>query len=217
MNTITPVKLVIFDMDGTLLKQITILVFAEKLGITNELYKLMNTPMKSYQRSYKIAEYLKGQSKEQLLTWFRSIPLHDHVEEVLKELKEKHIATALVTNSYTFLAEDLQKRLGIDYLYANNLIIDNSIVTGEYQPHNSLLEERFTGCKIHPICKQSVVDELCKRLEIRCEQVIAVGDGNIDICMIQHAGIGIAFQAPPEVCKHADVCIHDMKEILNHL
>jgi phosphoserine phosphatase len=211
------IRLVMFDMDGTLLKQITILIYGEKLGITKKLYALMDIPMKSYQRSIRIAEYLKGQSKDQLLAWFRAIPLQDHIQEILKELKQRNIFTAIVTNSYTFLGKDLQHRLGIDFLYANNLIIKNNIVTGEYHPYNRVLQERFPGCKIHPICKQHIVDELSNRLGIQRNQVMAVGDGNIDICMLQHAGIGIAFRASSDVCKQADVCIQDMREILKYL
>lgn len=206
-----------FDMDDTLLQGRTIKVFADKLGFSKELYEIIETIPTSFSRSKKIAQLLVGYSEDELLRLFEEIPLQEHLEEVLDEIHHRCIHTALVTNSYRFVAKPLQQRLGLEFVFANNLIIHNGIVTGEYHPHNTKPQERFDGCKCHPICKRDVLDHLCEELNLVPRQVMAVGDGVIDICMLQKAGIGVAYRAPAEVQKHADVCITDMRGILHYL
>ena len=210
-------KLVIFDMDGTLLKGRTIFVFAHKKGFMNELLNIINSDRKSYEKSIEIAKLLKGMNSRELLEIFRGIPLQDYVETVIKELKEKNIKTAIITNSYQFVADDLKERLGIDYAFANNLIIDDDIVTGELLVNNKNLAEQFDGCNIHSICKEQVLKSICIKLDITEGEAIAVGDGAIDICMLKKAGLGIAFNASEKVQKHADINTGDMRIILTHI
>lgn len=211
-------KLVAFDMDGTLLKRRTIFVFAERFGFTKDLLRIINNDgKKSYLKSIEIAKYLKGINGEELIDIFRSIPIQNHVETVIEELKKRRIKIALITNSYQFVADDLKERLGIDYAFANNLIIDKGIVTGELILNNKDLSENFNGCKIHSICKGCVLEALCKKLEITLDEAIVVGDGIVDTCMIKKAGLGIAFNAPKLVQKHADIITDDMSVILKHI
>jgi phosphoserine phosphatase len=210
-------KLAVFDMDGTLLKRRTIFVFADKKGFMDGLLKIVNSNRKSYEKSIEIAKLLKGMDSRELLQIFRNIPLQEHVEDVIRELKKKSIRTAIATNSYQFIADDLKERLGIDYAFANNLIIDEDIVTGELIIDNKELRQQFNGCKIHSICKECILDDLCKELGITQGEVIAVGDSAIDSCMLEKAGLGIAFNAPEEVQKHADISISDMNIILDYI
>ena len=210
-------KLALFDMDGTLLKGRTIFVFADKKGFMDDLLAIINSRTKSYQKSIEIAKLLRGMNSKELLEIFRNIPLQNHVEKVIKELKDKNITTSIVTNSYQFVADDLKDRLGIDYAFANNLIIKKDIVTGELILNNKNLKEKFNSCMIHSICKGCILDQLCEKLGIPPDEVIAVGDSNIDICMLEKAGLGIAFNASEEVQKHADIDTSDLDIILNHI
>jgi len=102
-------------------------------------------------------------------------------------------------------------------LQANNLIIDNDIVTGELEINNKNLTKHCDGCKIHSICKEQVLESLCKKLGITGEDVIAVGDGEIDNCMLKRAGLGVAFNASEKVQQHADVITSNMSSILNYI
>jgi len=118
-------KLVLFDMDGTLLDGRTINIFAEKKGFQNELINVFKSDKKFYEKTIEIAKLLKGFKKTELIKIFREIPLQKDVEKVIIELKKRKIKTAIITDSYQFVADDLRKRLGIDYIYANNLISKN--------------------------------------------------------------------------------------------
>ena len=210
-------KLVLFDMDGTLLKGRTIFVFADKKGFMDDLLNIINSDRKSYERSIEIAKLLKGMKSAELLEIFRDIPLQDHVETVITELKKKGVKTAIVTNSYQFVADDLKTRLGIDYAFANDLIIKKGIVTGELRINNTGVTKKFSGCKVHSICKSCVLDYLCERFGLEKDEVIAVGDGSIDICMLQKAGLGVAFNASENVQQHADISTGDISVILNYV
>ena len=210
-------KLVIFDMDGTLIAGRTVFVFAENKGFEDELLRIINGNKELHEKSIEIAKLLKGMNARELLEIFRNIPLQEHVENVIREIKKEGIKTAIVTDSYQFVADDLRERLDIDYAFANNLIIEKDIVTGELIVNNKDLKKRFNDCKIHSICKDHVLKCLCKKLGISESGVIAVGDGAVDICMIKSAGLGIAFNAPKEVQKHADISTSNMSVILDYI
>jgi phosphoserine phosphatase len=211
-------KLVMFDMDGTLIRDRGIFVIAEKKGFKDELIKkLNNNSIDFYLKSIDIAKLSKGLKISELLEIFRSIKLSKNVEKVLYKLKKHNIKTAIATDSYKFLADDLKDRLGINYTFANNLIINDDIITGELEIHNKDLTKDFFSGKIYSICKSCALENLCKELGIEIKEAIAVGDGKVDIGMIKKAGLGIAYNAPEIVQKNADVVTSDLEIILDYL
>jgi len=214
----TRFKLVLFDMDGTLLDDKGIFVIAEKKGFKEELVQLITDNTREfYKRSIDIAKLQKGFNKKEFLEIFRTVPIRENAQTVIKELKKKKIKTAIVTDSYQFLAEDLRERLGIDYAFANDLKTNGDIITGELSMYNKdLVEEPYNG-KIYSICKSHVLEQLCKELGITVKEVIAVGVGRIDIGMIKKAGLGIAINALEEVKKNADVVTNDLRVILDYI
>lgn len=209
-------KLVMFDMDGTLIKGRSIFIFAEKKGFKNKLIRSLQSEKEPYEKSIEIAQFLQGLSSTELLEIFRAIPLQKNVEKIAHTLKEKNVKTAVVTNSYQFVADDLKKRFDFDYAFANNLIIEQDIVTGKIILHNSSLKRCESGT-IYSICKGFVLDQLCTMLDINPGEVVAVGDGKVDIGMIKKAGLGIAYKASEEVQKNADVVTNDLAAVLDYI
>jgi len=211
-------KLVLFDMDGTLLKDKGIFVIAEKKGFIEELVRLFKDESREfYKRSIDIAKLSKGFNKKDYLKIFRTVPLQDHAKEVIDELKNKKIKTAIVTDSYQFLVDDLRERLRIDYAFGNELVTNGDTITGELVMQNKdLVGEFYTG-KIYSICKSRVLEQLCRELGITEGEVIAVGDGRIDIGMIKKAGLGIAINALEEVQRNADIVTNDLRVILDYV
>ncbi len=155
-------------------------------------------------------------NEKELLEIFRQIPLQDHVELILSFLREKQIKTALVTDGYQRFANDLKKRLGLDYAFANRLIIKNQVVTGDLLFQNKDLLRSSDG-KIYSINKQSVLDFLCMILDISADEVIAVGDGVVDVDMINAAGMGVAYHAPAEVQSQAALVTDDLRSIVTYI
>jgi phosphoserine phosphatase len=211
-------KLVMFDMDGTLLRDRGIFVIAEKLGFIDELNKMFKyIGIDFYQKSIEIAKLSKGISKKEYLEIFRQVPYSDNTEKVIKELKKNNFKTAIATDSYQILADDLKKRLGLDYAFANKLITNDDIITGELELHNKELKKDFFSGRIYSICKSCVLEQLCDDLNISTDEAIAVGDGRVDIGMIKKAGLGIAYRAPKEVQESADIVADDLSIILKYI
>lgn len=209
-------KLAMFDMDGTLIDGRSIFVFSEKKGFKDKLLRSLQSDKEPYEKSIEIAQFLHGTSSIELLEIFRKIPLHNNVEKVAQELREKNVKTAVVTDSYQFIADDLKKRLHFDYAFANNLIIEQGIVTGKININNSNLKRCETGV-IYSICKGLVLDQLYTMLNITPAEVIAVGDGVVDIGMIKKAGLGIAYNASEQVQKNADIITNDLAVVLDYI
>jgi len=209
-------KLVLFDMDGTLLNGRTICVFAEKKGFADQLSAILFNTKEPYEKSIEIAKLLQGIPYQELLDIFRKIPLQEHIETIIPRLREKQIKTALVTDGYQRFANDLKKRLGLDYAFANRLTIKNQLVTGDLLFQNGSLQRSKNG-KIYSINKRSVLDFLCMTLDITPNEVIAIGDGPVDIDMVEAAGLGIAYRAPPDVQSHADIATDDLRLIIKYI
>lgn len=209
-------KLILFDMDGTLLNGRSIYHIAEKKGFSDQLSAVLCSTKQPFEKSLQIAQLLKGMNEKELLEIFRQIPLQDHVELILSFLREKQIKTALVTDGYQRFANDLKKRLGLDYAFANRLIIKNQVVTGDLLFQNKDLLRSSDG-KIYSINKQSVLDFLCMILDISADEVIAVGDGVVDVDMINAAGMGVAYHAPAEVQSQAALVTDDLRSIVTYI
>lgn len=211
------IKLVMFDMDGTLLDGRTIQKFADTIGFKNELSLLLKSNKKFYEITIEIAKLLKNLEKTELLKIFRKIPIQKNAEKVIKKLKKMNIRTAIITDSYQFVADDLKKRLDIDYAYANDLISKNGRFTGEIVLNNkNLIRDKITD-EIYSICKRCILEELCSKLKISEKEVIAIGDGIVDIGMIEKSGVGIAFKAPKRVQKYANVTTNNLIDILIYI
>lgn len=209
-------KLILFDMDGTLLKGRTIWVFAEQKGFTDQLSAILNSSRQPYEKSIEIAKLLKGVRYQELLEIFRKIPLQEHVETIISYLSENQIKTAVVTDGYQRLANDLKRRLGLDYAFGNRLSIVNQLVTGDLLFPNKALQRNNDGY-IYSINKRSVLEFLCITLDLSNKEVIAVGDSSVDIDMLESAGIGIAFKAPIDIQNHADITTDDLRVILKYI
>ena len=100
MNTFQNIDTLLFDMDGTLIAGRTVFVFAEKKGFNDELLRIINDNRELYEKSIDIAKLLKGMNARELLEIFRDIPLQEHVETVVREIKKRGIKTAIATDSY---------------------------------------------------------------------------------------------------------------------
>jgi phosphoserine phosphatase len=203
-------------MDGTLLNGRTIFVFAEKKGFIRQLSTILDSAQEPYEKSIQIAKLLKGLSYEELLDIFRKIPLQEHVDMIISSLRENKIKIALVTDGYQRFANDLKKHLGLNYAFANRLTINNQVITGDLFYQNRVLQRNSDG-KIYSIHKKSVLEFLCMTLDITPDNVIAIGDGLVDIDMLESAGLGIAYKAPIDVQNHADIVTDDLRVILNYI
>jgi phosphoserine phosphatase len=189
-------RLVAFDMDSTLISTEVIDELARLAGVGDRVAAITEAAMRGeldFQASFrKRVSLLKGLPVSQLQRVVDSVPLMAGAERLTATLRRLGYKTAILSGGFTFVGRELQRRLGIDYLHANELDIADGVVTGEVRT------EIIDGAR-----KAHYLAEIAKAEGLSMDQVIAVGDGANDLPMLRLAGLGIAFRAKPLVRQSA--------------
>ena len=196
-------RLVAFDMDSTLIQTEVIDELARHAGVGDQVTAITEAAMRGeldFQGSFRRrVALLKGLPESALETVIDSVPLMDGAERLITTLRRLGYKTAILSGGFTFMGRELQRRLGIDYLHANELDIVDGVVTGEVRT------EIVDGLR-----KAHYLSEIAKAEGLSMDQVIAVGDGANDLPMLRLAGLGIAFRAKPVVRQSARQAISTM-------
>jgi phosphoserine phosphatase SerB len=141
---------------------------------------------------------LEGLSEADALRVAGGVPLMPGAKTLMSELKTCGIRTALVSGGFTIIAGPVGSMLGMDYVYANELVIQDGRVTGEVR-----------GPLTKQNSKKEVLEEICRLEKISPTDCIAVGDGSNDLCWAGVVGKFIAFNAKQVVKDAADVVVED--------
>ncbi len=199
-----PKKMIVFDMDHTLLQGSFIQKAAEQFGFTRELAAINGQQKNNYIKTQKIARLLEGRSFAELIHVVESLPLIGDAVQVIRELQVRGYVCGIISDSYHSIANHVKNLLGLDFTLGNELEFRRSIATGEVKIPSQLLKDRFSQCD-HDHCKSNFFQYILHRFGISLADSVAVGDGENDICMVKMAGTGIAFNSTtPGVDEVAD-------------
>ncbi len=196
-------RLVVFDMDSTLIDAEVIDELAHEAGVGEQVAAITEAAMQGeldFKQSFtQRMALLKGLDAAVLQSVAERLRLNEGAEHLISTLKKLGYKTAIVSGGFTFFGEYLQRRLGVDYVYANQLDIENGAVTGLVKG------EIIDGQR-----KAELLREIAEREGLNLQQVIAVGDGANDLPMLSIAGLGIAFRAKPLVVASAKQSISNL-------
>ncbi|MFD2113733.1 phosphoserine phosphatase SerB [Thiorhodococcus fuscus] len=189
-------RLVCFDMDSTLIQTEVIDELAAAAGVGDQVAAITESAMRGeldFQESFRRRmALLKGLDESVLAGIAERLPITEGADRLIASLKRLGYKVAILSGGFTYFAEHLQRRFGVDYVYANRLDFRDGKLTGE-----------VSGEIIDGRRKADLLREIAERECIRLEQVIAVGDGANDLPMLSIAGLGIAFHAKPIVTQQA--------------
>jgi phosphoserine phosphatase len=189
-------RLFAFDMDSTLIEGEVIDELAKLAGVADEVVKVTEAAMRGeieFQESFRRrVALLRGLKETRVRGLLDTIPLVEGAEQLIGTLKMLGYKTAILSGGFNFFAQHLQTRLGIDYVFANDLDIVDGVVSGEVRT------PIVDGAR-----KAELLREIARLENISLDQVVAVGDGANDLPMLGIAGMGIAFRAKPLVRQTA--------------
>ena len=193
-------RLAVFDMDSTLIEVEVIDELAKAAGVGAQVTAITDRAMRGeidFRESFKKRlALLKGLPESVLKEIADNLPLTEGAENLFAELKKLGYRTAILSGGFSYFANKLQAKLGIDYVYANEL---------------EIIDGKLTGEAVEPIVdaqrKADLLKELARKENISLEQTIAVGDGANDLPMLGLAGLGVAFRAKPLVKRSAKQAI----------
>ncbi len=211
-------KLAVFDMDGTVIDGRLIEVVSKKFGICDKVKQIQSdSSISGYIKTQKIASILKGIDEMEIMFALESIPLMKNCHEVISLLKKKGYKLGIITDSYSIAAKILVNKLNLDFFAANDLKISGGIITGEINMPLGW-EKINCYCKIS-VCKRYHLEFYAKKYDVDIKNTLAIGDTKGDICMINHAGTGIAFMPKDDYIRKSKNIINrpDLLDIMNYI
>ena len=195
-------RLICFDMDSTLIQTEVIDELARKHGVYEQVAAITESAMRGeidFKESFtQRCKLLKGLDVSVMKDIAENLPFTEGVDRLMYVLKKYGYKIAILSGGFTFFGEYIQKKYDIDYVYANELEIDD----------NGKLTGNYVGEVVDGKRKAELLKLIAQVEKVNLQQTIAVGDGANDLPMLSESGLGIAFHAKPRVVANAQQSIN---------
>ncbi|MBW6469984.1 MAG: phosphoserine phosphatase SerB [Methanosarcinaceae archaeon] len=202
-------KVIVFDMDSTLIDAETIDELAGAAGVAEKVTEITNLAMNGKldygQALSERVNLLKGLSLKDAQEAVDKMPLMPGAKELVKYVKDAGYKTAMVSGGFTLSTDRIGKLLGMDYVFSNELILNGGHLTGE-----------VTGLLTKQNSKEHVFEEIARQNGVKPNECVVIGDGANDVCIFKKAGYSIAFNSKEILREYADVVItqKDLKAVI---
>lgn len=198
----TAEKIALFDMDGVLLNGRFIVALAQATDKESDLAALLdNYTMIPRERMRQVAAVFAGVRQETFEAVAREIPLMDGAVETVVAMRKAGYRVGIITDSYHFAAEVVRRRVFADFAFSHFMRFKGGKATGRVTLCPAMIHP--SGCAEHDHCKANVLRHLMDRYNLSAENILAIGDGENDICMLRAAGRSIAFQGKSRRVRQA--------------
>ncbi len=211
-------RLALFDMDGTLLAGRFIVSLARRTNRTAELAEYLdNSAIPADERTRRIGALFRGIAKEVFEETARSMPLMTGAVETVVSLRKAGYRVGIVTDGFRLAAEIVRRRVFADFSVAHLMKFRRGKATGEVTLSPAMAHPN--GCPHHTHCKMNAMLHLVEKMGLSTDQVLAVGDGDNDVCLLRAAGTSVAFRPKTsQVQAVATVVVEsDLTELLSKI
>ena len=185
-------RLICFDMDSTLIETEVIDELAIRAGVGVQVKAITEAAMRGeidFCESFRQrCALLKGLDVSVMQEIAENLPITEGVDRLMRILKKVGFKIAILSGGFTYFGNYLKQKYNIDYVYANELEVENGKLTG-----------RHVGDIVDGKRKAELLRLIAQVENVDIRQTVAVGDGANDLPMISIAGLGIAFHAKPKV------------------
>jgi glucosyl-3-phosphoglycerate synthase len=185
-------KMLILDMDNTILMDRFIYRMADKYGFRNKINDIVSKNNEPFLITKLIARLLKGMYIQSVFEVLDEIKIVPDLTEVIKTLKSRGYIIVIISDSYDLVTNYIKNKIGADIALSNELEVKNRIITGEVRIPSYFIRNEDSLCN-HNICKSNAVSYISRRCNVKLSNTIVVGDSENDICMIRMAGVGVSF------------------------
>ncbi|HEX5025587.1 MAG TPA: HAD-IB family phosphatase [Agriterribacter sp.] len=200
-------KLIVFNMDDTLVKGKFIDMCADAFQFKKELQNIRNKEKDIIILTKRIATLLKGKKINELITVANSMPIVEGTKKIITQLKKQGYLVGIISDSYDCITNHIKNKLEMDFSLANELEFSKSICTGEVKIPSFFFTNPNSLCT-HPLCKTNALLSLLSKYDIEKGNSIVIGNSIHDLCILKEAGSGIAFCSKNEsINRNADIVI----------